>query len=77
MKTVRTTSGEEVFVALAASGDYLVQVFDALLREHAVSLASEAVTALGIDGTWVLVEDYNDVSAGWWLTLRPDGKDVR
>lgn len=78
MTQYTTASGETAYINTAASGDILVQVFGAITREHALSVASEALTANGINGEWTSVEDYNDVSAGWWLNLRPsENEDVR
>lgn len=71
MKTYTTAAGDMAYINHAANGNVLVQVLDALTREHALSIASEATTAFGLDGAWVDVQDYNDVSAGWWLTLEP------
>ena len=72
MNEYTTVGGEKAYINYAANGDALVQVFGAMTQEHAVSIASEAVTSFGIDGEWTSVEDYEDVSAGYWLNLRPD-----
>lgn len=66
------TLGGSVHINRTADGNLTVQVIGAINSEHALSVASEALTNVGISGTWLGTLQDEDLGGGFWFALRPD-----